>query len=39
MFTPGVGNFFVAGQKHALQGTAGRTNFPPTILFSLLFIM
>jgi len=36
----GVGNLsLVAGQKQALQGMTGRTNFPPTIPFSLLFVM
>jgi len=29
----------VAGQKHALQGMVGHTNFPPTIPFHLLFML
>jgi len=29
----------VAGQKHALQGMVGHTNFPPTIPFPLLFML
>jgi len=37
---PGVGNLsLVAGQKQTLQGMAGRTNFPSTISFFLLFMM
>jgi len=37
---PGVGNLsLVAGQKQTLQGMAGRTNFPSTIPFFLLFMM
>jgi len=37
---PGVGNLsLVAVQKQSLQGMTGRTNFPPTIPFHLLFMM
>jgi len=39
-FRTGVGNLsLVAGQRHAVQGVAGRTNLPPTISFLLLFMM
>ena len=35
--SPRVGNLSqVAGQKQILQGTVGRTNFPPTLPFPLL---
>jgi len=37
---PGVGNLsLVMGPKQTLQCMAGRTNFPPTIPFPLLFMM
>jgi len=37
---PGVGNLSRgAGQKQTQQGMAGRSNFPPTIPFPLLFMM
>jgi len=40
MSMTGVGNLsLVAGQKQILQGMAGRTNFPPRVPFSLLFMM
>jgi len=39
-YSAGVGNLFlVAGQKQNLQGMTGRTSFPPTIPFPLLFMM
>jgi len=39
LYNAGVGNLsLVAGQKQTMQGMAGRTNFPPTILFPLLLL-
>jgi len=39
MYTRGRQPFPSRGQKQSLQGMAGRTDFPPLILFILLFMM